>query len=414
MFIGVSDWLLYIVVTQIPIIRSGCYQKQLCCLGGNFTCIAVDDGIGHLPTKLRQQRLKKGRRGRWHTVDRKMKRIGKLVKQDFLADNGLEVASNHGYDSSGDYLNNQGEQTDSIKLSNNIEISPFVRYQLIFGQPSYSEEQQPETIRYYKRHKLIRYSLLNQHIPITLKDSRDIEGSNDASKLTFLRNTLHDNLCYCDEKCLTFGDCCSDYSFVCPPSDCAVSEWSAWSSCIPDQGDCGTGIQTRKRTIDRKPEHGGMKCPSLVEKMSCFNECPQQKRQHQSETTPVALILDYSYNKTRENFSHGNIHKKVVGKRSQLLYYCGIYELGWVNSNCIDKKISTKLYTGNNICVECQPEAQLHRNTATCTSDLSDGENGFWKLIGPKSCNGIWKRLYRIDNCRCETDFPRRDAFLFV
>ncbi|VDO37155.1 unnamed protein product [Onchocerca flexuosa] len=157
MFIGVSDWLLYIVVTQIPIIRSGCYQKQLCCLGGNFTCIAVDDGIGHLPTKLRQQRLKKGRRGRWHTVDRKMKRIGKLVKQDFLADNGLEVASNHGYDSSGDYLNNQGEQTDSIKLSNNIEISPFVRYQLIFGQPSYSEEQQPETIRYYKRHKLIRY-----------------------------------------------------------------------------------------------------------------------------------------------------------------------------------------------------------------------------------------------------------------
>ena len=30
-----------------------------------------------------------------------------------------------------------------------------------------------------------------------------------------------------------------------------------------------------------------------------------------------------------------------------------------------------------------------------CASDLDDGMKGFWKLIGPLSCNGIWKR-YRV------------------
>ncbi|MCP9259601.1 hypothetical protein DINM_002535 [Dirofilaria immitis] len=378
-----SDWLLIvlcIVIDLVSVIHSGCYQKQLCCLGRNFTCTAVDDGIAHLPAKFRQQT--------WHLADRKMKRINKLVLRDLIAleDTGLGMIGNHGYDLSGDYLNN-GEQTESLKLFSNTAISPLLHYHFIFGQPLYSKEQ--ETTRYYQRQKLIRYSLLNRYIPLIVKDSRDVEWSNDVSKLIFLRNTAYDNLCYCDENCLTFGDCCSDYSFMCPPSDCAVSEWSAWSRCVPDQQNCRIGVQTRKRTIDKKPKHGGMKCPSLVEKMSCFNECLQQKMRHQPEITPVALILDYSYNRTRESFSHDSIHKKVFSNRSN---YCGIYQLGWVNSNCIDKKIGIKLYTGNNICVECQPEAQLHRSTATCTSDLSDGENGFWKLIGPKSCNGIWKR----------------------
>lgn len=102
MFIGVSDWLLtvlYIVLTLIPIIHSGCYQKQLCCLGRNFTCIAVDDGIGHLPVKPRQQRLKKARKSRWHSATyKKVKRTGKLLLRDLIALNGtgLETLSNHG------------------------------------------------------------------------------------------------------------------------------------------------------------------------------------------------------------------------------------------------------------------------------------------------------------------------------
>uniref|UniRef100_A0A0R3S384 SMB domain-containing protein n=1 Tax=Elaeophora elaphi TaxID=1147741 RepID=A0A0R3S384_9BILA len=429
MIISVSDWLstaLYIVLTLTCGIHSGCYQKQLCCLGHNFTCVAVDDdAIGQLPVKFHhypQQKLKKGRKGKWHlpiAYSRKMKRTDSLTLRNLIAlvnDKKPGVVTNYGHNQSEDNLNKGGEQIEAVKSRSSATILPFLRYQLVFGQPFYPNEQQPETTRYHRRHKLIRYSLLNRHMPLTVKNSRGIDWPSDA--IAILENAVYDRVCYCDEKCVTFEDCCSDYSFACPrvfqTSDCIVSQWSAWSNCIPDEGSCKAGVQTRKRIINRKPEHGGIECPSLVEKMSCFKECAQHRRRHQPEVTPVALILDYSYNKTREKFSRSNVLKDATDDRSKSLYYCVIYELGWVNSNCIDKKIGIKLFTGNNICVECQPEAQLHSKTNTCTSDLSDGENGFWKLIGPKSCNGAWKRLFRTDNCRCEINFPTHDAFLFV
>ncbi|KAL4003606.1 Somatomedin B domain family protein [Acanthocheilonema viteae] len=422
MFISVSDWLLtvlYIILTLASVIHSGCYQKHLCCLGHNFTCIATDDTIDQLPVKFHQRRLKKARRGKWQhptVYSRKMKRTDKLMLRDLIALNDSTkvetINNNNDYNQSEDYLHKQSEPSQAIKFPRSTAILPFFRYQLIFGQPFYPKEQQPETTRYHQRHKLIRYLLLNRHMPLTIKNSRGTELSNDATKLAILADT--DHLCYCDEKCVAFEDCCSDYSFACPPSDCIVSEWSVWSSCIPDQGSCKAGVQTRERSIDRKPEHGGMECPSLIEKKSCFKECPQLWKRDQPEITSVALILDYLYNKTRETFSHDNIFDDATDNRSKLLYYCGIYELGWVNWNCIDKKITIKLYTDNKICVECQPEVQMNSNTNTCTSDPNDGENGFWKLIGPKSCYGTWKRLFKKDNCRCEINFPTHDAFLFV
>lgn len=61
-------------------------------------------------------------------------------------------------DLSGNHSNNQGEQSEAVKLASSTAIlSPFIHYQLIFGQPFYPKEQQPERTRYYQRHKLIRY-----------------------------------------------------------------------------------------------------------------------------------------------------------------------------------------------------------------------------------------------------------------
>uniref|UniRef100_A0A915PP09 SMB domain-containing protein n=1 Tax=Setaria digitata TaxID=48799 RepID=A0A915PP09_9BILA len=435
MLIGASECittLLYILVTLVAVTHTGCYQRQLCCLGRNLTCIAVEDEINHPPMKIRRQRSQKGQKDRWFPTvyDRKMNRIGKLVLRDLIALDGvgLEALSNHEFEG---YLNSQKEQLQLEELPSNTMVASPVHNQLIFGEPFYSSEQQQEKTDYYQRHRLIRYSLLNRYIPLVVKDSLGNTWPNTASRFAFLKNTAYDNFCYCDEKCVTSGDCCSDYAITCPrvfllskTTDCTVSEWSIWSHCVPDQGNCKIGIRTRKRNIERKPKHGGMECPSLVEKMSCFKECAQQKRRHQPEIAPVALILDYSYNKTREGFSRDHNHQEAFDKGKELYYYCAIYELGWVNSNCIDKTVILKLRTGSSICVECQPEAQLHHNIAAsftrirnifrdatrdensanllssadyfhyrCTSDLNNGESGFWKLIGPKSCNGIWKRL---------------------
>lgn len=94
--------------------------------------------------------------------------------------------------------------------------------------------------------------------------------------------------------------------------------------------------------------------------------------------------------------------------------YCVHYELGWVNRNCVERRWKSKLYKHALICAECQPEAQYHRQTARCASDLDDGEKGYWKLIGPPSCNGIWRRLGREDDCRCREKFPKTTPFLLV
>uniref|UniRef100_A0A183EQY7 SMB domain-containing protein n=1 Tax=Gongylonema pulchrum TaxID=637853 RepID=A0A183EQY7_9BILA len=193
-------------------------------------------------------------------------------------------------------LSDRGEPLQAVQLTNSSSSTtvPTTAYrQLIFGEAFHSSE--PEITRYYRHHKLIRYqdnvklwhfycrySVLNQLIPLIIKDSREgkkLRGYG-GSKIAFLeKNGAHDSICFCDEKCIAFGDCCTDYTFVCPPSDCFVTEWSMWSSCLPDREACGIGIRTRKRTILRKAERGGKECPPLVEKMSCFKECQEQQQQ---------------------------------------------------------------------------------------------------------------------------------------
>lgn len=54
------------------------------------------------------------------------------------------------------------------------------------------------------------------------------------------------------------------------PTDCIVSEWSPWSTCSKE---CGSGIQTRTRTIIKPSTYGT--CPSLSESRPCnYQECP--------------------------------------------------------------------------------------------------------------------------------------------
>ncbi|VDK19357.1 unnamed protein product, partial [Anisakis simplex] len=182
-------------------------------------------------------------------------------------------------------------------------------------------------------------------------------GQLNQSRLRFLGSNP-ENICYCDEVCIAFGDCCSDYTFVCPPSDCYVTNWSEWSACVLDDTaqKCGVGTRTRTREVRREANYGGAPCPDLVEQLSCFHECPPREE----DVTTVALLLDYKYNDIREKLSRDNIYwdlPEVASKVEKLSYYCVEYEIGWVNRNCIDKKITSKLHEGNKICAECQPEA---------------------------------------------------------
>ncbi len=59
------------------------------------------------------------------------------------------------------------------------------------------------------------------------------------------------------------------------PINCAVSGWSAWSTC---SAVCGGGVQKQTRTITRASAFGGTGCPNLSQQQACNTQaCPHWK-----------------------------------------------------------------------------------------------------------------------------------------
>ncbi|CAI2349759.1 unnamed protein product [Caenorhabditis sp. 36 PRJEB53466] len=403
--------------------QAGCYQRRLCCAGRNNTCKGVDDGIGHLPTvatfhneetQTLHQRPKEYYVPHYESsgdgydfvfpdvYDDDDEKIGKLVLPDIIEMDGSgadKVYERYGI-GSGD---GDGEQR-SIPLTtvaSNIKS-------LIFGRER-DQKTAPEDIT--------RYSILSKYMPLKVTSSPLLYEENrvqPAANLYFLESGA--NECYCDEHCVTLGDCCSDYTFVCPPRDCVVTDWDEWSECAADNGTCGIGVQKRLRHVVEHAERGGAVCPPLKEMRTCFVDCRPKKSLFDDITT-VALILDYKYNQTRTKVGRNNIYwdlPTVAEKVRTASHYCVHYSIDWVNRNCVSRLLNKGLTEGSVMCAECQPEATYHRNNGRCASDLEDGDQGFWKLIGPQSCNGIWTRINRTDHCQCQRQYPEDYPFLLV
>ena len=60
-----------------------------------------------------------------------------------------------------------------------------------------------------------------------------------------------------------FVHCCTDV-------DCVVSSWGSWSSCSKT---CGSGTQSRSRSITTQQSGGGAACPTLTSTQSCNTQC---------------------------------------------------------------------------------------------------------------------------------------------
>jgi hypothetical protein len=58
------------------------------------------------------------------------------------------------------------------------------------------------------------------------------------------------------------------------PENCVVSDWGSFSSCVPNNGICGNGVQTTRRSIVKQPLNGGTLCPSdLTKSQNCVVDC---------------------------------------------------------------------------------------------------------------------------------------------
>ncbi|KAF7635332.1 SMB domain-containing protein [Meloidogyne graminicola] len=322
---------------------------------------------------------------------------------------------------------------------------------------------------------LIRYSLLNKYLPLkVLKRSHTIDSVKGRQRQYWHTFNVEDSPkeCFCDQLCVKYGDCCSDYTQRCPvlqivntlfgakfnstkeyknnsicqnfklnssvenfdiefTSDCLISQWTSWSDCMVEMPNvnCGIGFRERNRQILKHEENGGLECPTeLKQEIGCFKQCEanieenikidEEEEFTRPDITTVALLLDYKFNNSRK-FLPRHLKRNQIGfirrVKPNLQYkkYCVIYTIEWLNRNCIEFEWRDKLATKQRICAECQPEAQYHRPRARCASDLEDGQTGFWKLIGPKSCYGIWRRHYSdTNNCNCSQSYSQFQPFL--
>jgi hypothetical protein len=88
--------------------------------------------------------------------------------------------------------------------------------------------------------------------------------------------TLTDQQSCTAPACSDDADDTDSHDYASASVDCSVSEWSAWGAC---SASCGSGTQTRRRTITTPPAHGGYPCPSsLTQQQSCNTAaCPKGK-----------------------------------------------------------------------------------------------------------------------------------------
>uniref|UniRef100_A0A915EEF4 Uncharacterized protein n=1 Tax=Ditylenchus dipsaci TaxID=166011 RepID=A0A915EEF4_9BILA len=379
--------------------HAGCYH---CCAGRNSSCKSTEETISQMRSDSQRGRIKllEMRAGEQFppVFTKNNEKIGRLILPDMVELQGKGKS---------EYLRIFEEFTEWQE-----------EHFFIFGTEIEDQSDTDKLVSHQKGRPLIRYSLLNKHVPLKVGKVKRIA--------TPPPTTSHQH------------STAENYSFVCPPADCQVSSWSRWSVECVSSDRCGSGTQQRTRLILGHPSNGGAKCPGLDESRGCFKDCSTRPplripaayydRSSQIDITTVALLLDYQYNSSRvdrplgyanssSSRSNGSTHWRHFDKqldKSKHTYYCVHYELGWVNRNCVERKWKSKLSRKKVICAECQPEAQLHRNSPRCASDLEDGDKGFWKLIGPPSCSGIWRRISRTNDCKCFEKYPSLTPFLLV
>ncbi|KAK7871272.1 hypothetical protein R5R35_007556 [Gryllus longicercus] len=203
---------------------------------------------------------------------------------------------------------------------------------------------------------------------------------------------LSDKPCYCDHACLKLGDCCPDFKDACGVVDCAVSPWGAWSAC---DADCGAGMMTRSRAVERQPENGGRHCPSLVQKRGCQGtRCPHSAKSAVKETAmllPARLSASRRANQT--NDIRRNLRLRYPKDPAQHHEYCVQFEVLKASKACRKETAYASLREGERVCVRCETQALRKALGYRCPGHGVEDRATRWTALAAPHCHGKWIRL---------------------
>lgn len=225
--------------------------------------------------------------------------------------------------------------------------------------------------------------------------------------------------CFCDEGCITMGDCCEDYTSTCQAVDCVVGEWTEYTECSRR---CGIGMKSRTRKVLEEPKNGGVSCPTLKETTVCRGQkCKSQRHlgargRTDSDTARImpAIYKRYrSYIKYNANMDiRKNLYKKYYAPREvERKGYCATFEITSSRISCSSGALGAqKLSKGSQVCVECQTKAMGGLSSATCIGHGTMEKDTFWTAVNSHGCHGWWRRINEIRECTCN----EKDGFIFV
>ena len=188
--------------------------------------------------------------------------------------------------------------------------------------------------------------------------------------------------CYCDSKCLLYGDCCKDYREFClqgSPEPCIYSTWEPWSRCSSN-AQCDVGHKTRKREI--------LQTGNSKSNLPC-------KISDLSETRRCGDLTCHFYHMSRV---------PIVGeyRRKHFDFSAAFYQFEASDSgNCEEFKPHVTV-----ACILCD-------NNEKCGEKVLK-ENDTLK-IWHNTCLGVWRKAtdsYYKNKHRCYT-FPNRSTYAF-
>uniref|UniRef100_A0A914H3N2 SMB domain-containing protein n=1 Tax=Globodera rostochiensis TaxID=31243 RepID=A0A914H3N2_GLORO len=404
----------------LPVPQLGCFRfgQPLCCEARNMSCKSMQDsGRSILSFVPRDDRVREVRFGN--------NCIGKVVLPNFVSLNERGVQILHQLGQREHFGLYSGRRRKNVATFTDFDVPEEEETVIQFGSEAQMRERMDDdqSEEDEKHSPIVRYSLLSRYLPLRIvkrrirvpnKVSQSAQPEEWTASEPWRMNILMEaNMdCFCDQFCTDYGDCCANYAQACPAIDCEVSEWSEWTECSADDGFCGIGTRGRGRAVVRERMHAGRNPAGINAFLQCLTSPPWLCCLTTSTTAPEGRGGSTKTTPSIQQRRHG-------AKKEANVQYCVHYRIVWLNQECTDeKRWKSKLRPGNVICAECQPEAQFHRSVSRCASDLEDGHSGFWKLIGPKYCYGIWHRLYSSgssppsSDCKCDKRFPQLSPFL--